>query len=221
MEIFETPLFEGMKEAEYREMLACGCTREKRARRGKVLYHAGSITHTFGILLSGCVHVAHTDLWGNRMILHSIAPGESFAETYAICRAPMMVEVTAAEDSRVLLVDLEVLMAEGNRRKSWYQTLLGRLLFLSTGKNLAWSSRFFCISAKSARDRILHYLSAESLRQGSREVVIPFDRQQMADYLNLERTALSKELGRMQKEGLLTFRKNRFCLTSPDETPRG
>ena len=72
------------------------------------------------------------------------------------------------------------------------------------------------ISSRHIRTRIMTYLSAEAVRLGSREVVIPFNRQQMADYLNVDRSALSRELGKMQEEGILTFRKNKFLLLDGD-----
>ena len=93
------------------------------------------------------------------------------------------------------------------------------MLVLSTSKNLAWSNRVFCISSKSIRARIMTYLSSEAVKRGTMKFVIPIDRQQMADYLNVERRALSKELGRMQKEGILTFRKNQFHLHHVEKQP--
>ena len=124
----------------------------------------------------------------------------------------MMVDVLAVEQSQVLWVRLTALLSPQNEREGWYHKLLRNVLILSTQKNLAWSSRVFCISAKTIRGRVMTYLSSEALRTGKRQFTIPFDRQQMADYLNVERSALSKELGKMQREGILTFRKNTFCL---------
>lgn len=128
-----------------------------------------------------------------------------------------MVDVTAARDSKVLFVDLGVLLTPGNHGKSWYPKLLQNLLVLSTQKNLAWSTRMVCITSKSIRTRVMTYLSAEAVRRGSMEFTIPFNRQQMADYLNVERSALSKELGHMRKEGILTFRKDHFHLLRTGE----
>lgn len=204
-------LFHGIQPEEYQELLSCGCIRVSEYPKGSILFHTGDRTEEFGILLSGEVYIENIDLWGNRMILHHIAPGQSFAETYAFCKVPMMVDVTAVQDCKVLFVNLGVL-TQGNEGKSWYPKLLYNLLLLSTQKNLAWSNRMFCISSKSIRTRVMTYLSAEAVKQGSMDITIPFDRQQMADYLNVERSALSKELGRMQKEGILSFRKGQFHL---------
>ena len=178
MKMPDHPIFAGIAQEEYEEMARRGCIRLADYSKEEVLLRTGDKTEEFGILLSGKIHIENIDLWGSRMILHSILPGGAFGETYAFCQAPMMVDV----------------------------------LILSTQKNLAWSSRMFCISAKTIRGRVMTYLSSEALRTGKRQFTIPFDRQQMADYLNVERSALSKELGKMQREGILTFRKNTVCL---------
>ena len=205
-------MFAGITQEEYEEMVRRGCIRLGDYPKEEVLLRTGDKTEEFGILLSGKIHIENMDLWGNRMILHSIPPGGAFGETYAFCQTPMMVDVVAVEQSQVLWVRLTALLAPSNEKEDWYHKLLRNVLILSTQKNLAWSSRIFCISAKTIRGRVMTYLSSEALRRGKRQFTIPFDRQQMADYLNVERSALSKELGKMQREGILIFRKNTFCL---------
>lgn len=213
----QPPIFRGIEEEEYRDLVSGGCVRRAEYQKGEVLFHTGDKTREFGILLDGEIHIENIDVWGTRLILHSIGAGQSFAETYAFCSEPLMVDVTAARDSNVLFVDLGVLLTPGNHSKSWYPKLLQNLLVLSTQKNLAWSQRMFCITSKSIRTRVMTYLSAEAVRRGAMEFTIPFNRQQMADYLNVERSALSKELGHMKKEGVLTFRKDHFHLLRTGE----
>lgn len=209
-------LFHNITDKEYRELTLKGCIRTAEYEKDSVILHTGDSTDEFGILLAGEIHIESIDLWGNRIILHNISAGQAFAETFAFCQVPMMVDVTAAQNSRVLFVDLAKLRMPDNRHRSWYPKLLQNLLILSTHKNLAWSTRILCISSKSIRTRVMTYLSGEAVRHNSTEFDIPFDRQQMADYLNVERSALSKELGRMKKEGILTFRKNHFSLKQID-----
>lgn len=211
------PVFKNVTQEEYDDMLFCGCIRITEYAKNSVLFHTGDKTKEFGILISGEIYIESIDLWGNRMILHQISPGGVFAETYAFCRVPMMVDVTAVQNSTVLFVDLSILLTAEYQKKSWYVKLLQSLLILSTNKNLLWSSRVLCITSKNIRSRVMIYLSSEAMKCGTTEFSIPFNRQQMADYLNVERSALSKELGRMQKEGILTFHKNRFCLHSLDK----
>lgn len=212
MEISSLALFRGIPPKECGEMMALGCVRTADFEKGAVLFRTGDVTGEFGVLLSGEVHVESGDLWGNRVILHSIPAGHAFAETYALCGVPMMADVIAVQPSRVLFIRLAALLDEANSAQPWYPKLLRNLTLLFARKNLAWSGRVFCLSAKGIRSRVMMYLSAQAAQAGSTEFSIPFDRQQLADYLNVERSALSKELGRMQREGILTFRKNHFQL---------
>lgn len=212
MEISSLALFLGIPLEECGEMMALGCVRTADFEKGAVLFRTGDVTGEFGVLLSGEVHVESGDLWGNRVILHSIPAGHAFAETYALCGVPMMADVIAVQPSRVLFIRLASLLDEANSAQPWYPKLLRNLTLLFARKNLAWSGRVFCLSAKDIRSRVMMYLSAQAAQAGSTEFSIPFDRQQLADYLNVERSALSKELGRMRNEGILTFRKNHFQL---------
>lgn len=212
MEISSLALFRGIPPEECGEMMALGCVRTADFEKGAVLFRTGDVTGEFGVLLSGEVHVESDDLWGNRVILHSIPAGHAFAETYALCGVPMMADVIAVQPSRVLFIRLAALLDETNSAQPWYPKLLCNLTLLFARKNLAWSGRVFCLSAKGIRSRVMMYLSAQAAQAGSTEFSIPFDRQQLADYLNVERSALSKELGRMRNEGILTFRKNHFQL---------
>lgn len=212
MKFLENPIFNGITEEEYRELDALGCTRHALYKRESAVFRTGDRTREFGILLSGALHIENIDLWGNRIILHNISQGEAFAETYALSGIPMMVDVTASGDSEILFLDLGKMLDEQNSSRPWHTKFLHNLLQLSAAKNIAWSSRMLCISSRHIRTRIMTYLSAEAVRSGGREIVIPFNRQQMADYLNVDRSALSRELGKMQEEGILEFRKNRFRL---------
>lgn len=217
MELDKNPVFRGIDTGEYQDMLSCQCTSPAEYEKGCAILRRGSVPRQFGVLLSGKAYIESTDFWGNRMILHHLSQGHSFAETYAFCKVPMMVDVTAVSHCQVLLIDLSRLLSDDNRAKSWYTKLLYNLLVLSSRKNLAWSQRVLCISSKSIRSRVMNYLSSEAIQQGGASFTIPFNRQQMADYLHVERSALSKELGKMQREGILSFSKNTFQLLLPLE----
>ncbi|MCR5539019.1 MAG: Crp/Fnr family transcriptional regulator [Lachnospiraceae bacterium] len=179
--------------------------------RGELILHAGDTTARMGLVLAGSVTVESNDVWGARSILSHAGPGEFFAETYAMLPDEvLLVDVSANEDCRILFLTMRALDEKGP--EPWRARLIRNLLNISLQKNLILSNRSFHTAPHSARARIMSYLNTMALRQGSDSFEIPFDRQQMADYLNLERTALSKELGRMQREGLITFKKNRFAL---------
>ena len=200
-------LFHSMTEAEIYATLDALQANEAVYTKGSVILHAGETTDRMGMVLSGSVTVESTDVWGNRTILALLDTGQFFAEVYALLAEILLVDVRTVEDCRILF------LCPGGierKREAWAVKLFRNLLTISARKNLTLSGRSFHTAPKTARGRIMAYLNTVSLQRHKRKFSIPFDRQQMADYLNLDRTALSKELGRMRDEGLIAFRKNRF-----------
>ena len=200
MKTEKTPLFRGIGETALAEMFTCGGARCKTYAKGEVLLRAGCITREVGVVQAGGVNIENIDLWGNRSILSHVPAGQVFAETYAFCGEPMMVDVVAAEETEALFLNMDVLIHTPH------------LLNISLHKNLALSERIFCTAPKTVRGRLLLYLSNQAAKAGSKSFRIPFDRQGLADYLNLDRSALSKELGKMRDEGILKTTKNEFTL---------
>ncbi|MEE0753330.1 Crp/Fnr family transcriptional regulator [Frisingicoccus sp.] len=209
-----TILFRGVSESEIKEMLTCLGGDVRSFEKGCVIYHMGDVVQSLGVVLSGNVHIENDDFWGNRSLLDSVGPGQIFAETYAcVSGEPLMVNVTASEKTEVLFLNIGRLLQTCSNACSHHSKLIRNLLAASAQKNLSLSRRIFHTSAKSIRGRLLSYLSYQALRQDSHCFEIPFNRQQLADYLSVDRSALSNELSKMQKEGILTVRKNRFCLS--------
>lgn len=217
MNVLQIPLFSDISENEFSQMQACRCMHRKIFHKGEYILHTGDPAYEIGVVLSGSVLIENIDLWGNKSILGSLGAGKIFAETYALCRESMLVDVVAAEKTEILFLNLQLLQNPENCHTSWCITLLHNLLRMSARNNLTLSGRIFCTTAKSVRRRVLAYLSAQAVQQGAMEITIPFNRQQMADYLNLDRSALSKELCRMREEGLLLFHKNHFTLLQMEE----
>ena len=173
---------------------------------------AGDSTKLVGIVLKGAVTIEANDVWGNKTILSHVGENGIFAETYALIpNETMLVDVCANTDSTILFIDMSGILSKSNMT-SWMIKLIKNTLRISMHKNLILSKRSFHISKKGARERLLSYLNTMSLQKHSNEFDIPFNRQQLADYLNLERTNMSKELGRMQRDGLIEFKKNHFIL---------
>lgn len=183
----------------------------RKYEKSGVIFRTGDIIHEIGIVQAGSVNIENTDLWGNRSILSNVGRGQVFGETYAMCGEPMMVDAVAAENSEILFLRLDILIDEN---QPWYGRIMSNMLRVSVQKNLELSSRIFFTTPKTIRGRLLAYLSAMSVKCGSTTFQVPFDRQQMADYLNLDRSALSKELGKMRDEGLIEFYKNTFRLNA-------
>lgn len=211
-------LFQGMSEQEVHTALQRLGATEKSYRRGECILHAGDTTSVLGLVLTGSATIENNDIWGNRTILSRVGRGEFFAETYAILeREPLQVDVIASEACTILFLRIGSLRELSRSMDAWTIPLITNLLTISAQKNITLSSRSFHTAPKTIRGRVMAYLNSVSLKKQSREFEIPFDRQQLADYLNLDRSALSKELGKMQREGLLQVRKNHFILeTDPD-----
>ncbi|WP_455720594.1 Crp/Fnr family transcriptional regulator [Agathobacter sp.] len=212
MEKIISPLLRGLNEKELQDMMDIHFSRKQTYEKNAIIFSAGSIIHEIGIVLSGSVNIENNDLWGNKSILSNVPAGQVFAETYAFSHEPMMVDAVAAEDCTILFLDFNMLMDNPLENRTWQNKIIKNMLNVSMQKNLALSSRIFCTSSKTIRGRLLTYLSSQSMKAGSTTFDIPFNRQQLADYLNTDRSALSNELGKMRDDGLIEFYKNTFRL---------
>ncbi len=210
--VISSALFKGIDSSALEEFRSIRALRTKTFQRGEFIFHSGDSTDEIGIVQSGSILIENIDPWGNRSILSSVSTGQVFAESYALSSEPLMVDAAASEDSLIIFVNIKRLLDESNTGKEWYGTFMKNLLFITSRKNMMLSLRIFCTTPKTIRSRLLTYLSGLYLKNGSKTFVVPFDRQQMADYLNVERTALSKELGRMKRDGMLDWKKNHFTL---------
>ena len=191
-----------MSDAEISSALSSLHAQEKRYKKGQALLHAGDVTEKLGLALEGSVTVESNDAWGNRTILSHIGKGQLFAETYALLSdEPLLVDVIANEDCRILFLYVGSTQKLAGISAPWAFRFTANLLTISSLKNLHLAGRSLHIAPKTVRGRVMAYLNTVSLQTRSKEFDIPFDRQQLADYLNVERTALSKELGKMQKDG--------------------
>ena len=215
-----TPLFRGISPSDIEEMSHCLHFRTARYERNDVIYLSGSTDVDIGLVLSGCVQVESNDLWGTKSILNMVEAGGVFAEAYACCPGEtMMVDVVAARDCEILFIRSRNVFQLCPSPCSRHADIIRNLVTVSARKNIRLSQRILDTSPKTIRGRLLSYLSRECALQGSRDITIPFDRQQLADYLSVERSALSKELGKMKADGLLDYKKNRFRLSADDMQP--
>lgn len=207
-----TPLFQGVTPEEAEEMLECLGARQQSFGKGERILETGSRIHELGMVLAGSVLVQTDDVWGTTTVLSRVGPGQIFAETYACAGERLMVDVVSAEECQILFFNVNRVLRTCPSSCGHHNKLIANLLTLSAQKNLDLSRKIFYTSAKSIRGRLLSYLSDQARACGSSRFTIPFDRQQLADYLNVERSALSNELGKMQREGLIRTKKNQFQL---------
>lgn len=203
-------LFKDLTSTELENCLSALNAHEKSYKKGDIILYAGDTTNYMGLVLSGSVTIESNDIWGNCSILSHVGSGQFFAETYALLPDEvLLVDVTANENCKILFFNIRRLWGSMSSF-SWKEKILKNLLIISSHKNLALSKKSFHTVSKSSRKRLLSYLNSVSIQNRSAEFDIPFNRQQLADYLNLERTNMSKELSHMQNEGIIEFRKNHF-----------
>lgn len=206
-----TMIFRGMDDDEIRDSLKFLQANERNFKKGAAILHAGNVTDKLGLVMEGSATIESDDAWGNRTILGNAETGQFFAETYSLLpNEPMLVNVVANEDCRILFLRIGSLNRLQSNTELWMLRFISNLLVISSHKNLMLSSRSFYTAPKTIRGRVMAYLNSVSMQKHAREFNIPFDRQQLADYLNLERTALSKELGKMKRDGLIDYYKNSF-----------
>lgn len=209
----QSALFRGANSDEIEAMLGCLVAKTRCYGKGALIYGAGQTVTALGLVLHGSVLIQSEDAWGRATVMDSLGPGQIFAETYACTPGePLMVNVLAAEPCEVLFLRVSRIFEFEENGCPHQRRLLRNLLALFAQKNLTLSRKIFHTSAKTIRERMLSYLSDQAIRAQSRSFSIPFGRQQLADYLNVDRSALSNELSKMQREGLIQVRRNHFVL---------
>lgn len=208
-----TELFRGVSVEEVRKVLSCLAARERSYFKGDIIYSTGDTVKEIGLVEEGSVNVVVNFLWGDSNIFGHVEKGEVFAETYAaVADKPLLCDVVAAENCRILFVDMSRLLTTCRNGCEYHNAIIHNIVAISAAKNLGLSSRMMHIASKSIRGRLLSYLNEQSIENGSRYFTIPFSRQQLADYLNVDRSALSNELSKMQKDGLIDFHRSDFYI---------
>ena len=209
----KTCLFSGINDEDISTMLNCLSARIASYQKEEFILHTGDLVDQVGMVLSGSVLIIKEDFWGNRSILSEISPGSLFAETYAcIGTTPLEVSTVASSDCQVLFLDFQKLLTTCSSACHFHTRLIHNLLSTLAQKNRILTKKLEHMSQKTTRDKLLSYLSAESLKAKSPSFTIPFNRQQLADYLSVDRSAMSSELGKLKKEGILDYNKNTFLL---------
>ncbi len=208
-----SPLFENVGEEHLSAMLGCLGAIERNYRRGETIFSEGDPATHMGILCQGSVQVERVDYDGNRTIVAEAAPGDLFAETFACAGAMHLpVSVTATQDSKVLLLDSRRISQPCCNACSFHQQMIYNLLKITAEKSLRLHQRAEIISHRTTREKLMAYLKLQAKQQGKRKFTVPFDRQQLADFLEVDRSGLSAEISKLRNEGVLKSRKSEFEL---------
>ena len=206
-------LFQGIDPEDLTGMLGCLGARQVSVKRGQPLFREGDPAIYLGIVLSGSVQVIREDFYGNRSIMAHIGPNQLFGESYAFSRIPTLpVSIIADEDTEVLLLDSRRVSVCCSNACSFHSQVIYNLLHLVAVNNLVLHQKIQITSKRTTREKLMAYLLNQAKLQGSNTFTIPYDRQELADYLEVDRSGLSAEISKLRREGVLESEKNSFRL---------
>ena len=206
-------LFSGIEDENLIPMLGCLGAKTESYRKNETIFSEGDSVGTFGIVLSGEVQIVQNDYYGNRSILANIESSEIFGETYACAEIESLpVDVVASEDSEVMLVDVHRVTRSCGNACSFHSQIIFNLVKIVAEKNLVFHRKIMVTAGRTTREKLMVYLLSEAKKQNSDTFKIPYDRQELADYLEVERSGLSAEISKLRREGVILADKNLFTI---------
>lgn len=209
----QTQLFAGAGEDEITAMLDCLQAKLCTYKKGEYIFRQGERINYITVLVKGSLHIQNDDYWGNHSIINTVSIGEVFGEAYiAPDSGAILNDVAAVEDSAVIFFDVRKMLTVCSSGCKFHTLVIQNLFFTISEKNRKLVQKLGHMSKHSTKEKLISFLSEEAKRQNSRAFTISFNRQQLADFLSVDRSAMSKELCKMRDEGLLTFEKNKFTL---------
>lgn len=209
-------IFQGISAQELNGVLACLNAAKSSYQKGEYLLLAGDKASAMGLLLEGSLLILQEDIWGNCNLMGNAKPGDIFAEAFAcLPDVPLNVSVMAQQDCTVLWLEIPRLLSSCNSACPHHQRMIQNLLAAFAAKNRVLNTRLTHMGKRSTKEKLLSYLSAQAQHNQSNQFSIPFNRQQLADYLSVERSAMSLELCKLRDAGLISFDKNNFVLHTP------
>lgn len=211
--LLRCPLFAGMEEKEIAAVLHCLGVQAKKYRQGEVILAEGDAAERMGIVLQGRVRVVREDYFGNRSIMAKLSAGQLFAEAFA-CAGDMRlpVNVIADEAAGILLIDAQRILHTCDSACAFHTQLIYNLVKILAVKNLVCQEKIEVTSRRTTREKLLAYLMLCAKQAGSNCFTVPFDRQELADYLEVDRSGLSAEISKLRKEGVIRCERSHFEL---------
>ena len=207
------PLFDGIDRQDLTGMLGCLGAKQISTKKGQPLFREGDKAIYVGIVLSGSVQLIREDYYGNRSIVAHLGPKQLFSESYAFSGiATLPVSIMADEDTEVLLLDSRRISVCCSNACSFHSQVIYNLLRLVAQNNLVLHQKIQITSKRTTREKLMAYLLSQAKHQGTNAFTIPYDRQELADYLEVDRTGLSAEISKLRREGILECEKSNFRL---------
>lgn len=208
-----TQLFSGVSENEITTMLNCLQAKLLTFQKGEYVFKQGEHIDKITVLVDGKLLIQRNDFWGNRSIVNVIRVGEMFGEAYIAPESGAIInDVIAEEDSSIIFFDVQRILTVCPSACRFHSMVIQNLFFAISEKNRKLVQKIGYMSNRTTRTKLLSYLSEEAKKQNKSHFSIPFNRQQLADFLCVDRSAMSNELCKMRDEGLLQFEKNEFTL---------
>lgn len=207
------PLFFEIEDESLLRMLNCLGARVLSLDKKYTIFAEGTKAKYIGIVLSGAVQVIQVDYYGNRSILSEIGVSGLFAEEFACSEIfSLPVSVVANEPSEIMLIDCSHILNTCKNGCGHHHQLIYNLMKGLATKTIMFHQRIEVTSKRTTREKLLSYLTLQAKQNGKPSFDIPFDRQELADYLEVERSGLSAEISKLKKEGLIDNSKNHFKL---------
>lgn len=208
-----SPLFAGIDEQELSAMMGCLNPKKIAVAKGEPVFLEGDEAGFIGFVLDGAVQIVRDDFYGNRSILSTATRGQLFAEAFACSQSPFMpVSGYATKDSTVVLFSCRKMLTVCTSACRFHNQLVRNLLTVVAQRNLELGGKIQIMSQKTTREKLMAYLLEQAKLSGKAEFTIPLDRQALADYLGVERSAMSWELSKLRKEGILDTKGSYFHL---------
>lgn len=207
------PLFNQIEDESLVRALVCLGAKEKSYKKGDTVLTEGQEAKYFGIVLKGSVQLERVDYYGNRSILTSIEPSQLFGEAFACAGIKSLpIDVIAAEDTDILFIDVKRAASSCDAACAFHAQLIINLLNIVAKKNLVLHQKIEITSKHSTREKLMTYLFLQEKNTGSRTFTIPYNRQELADYLGVERSGLSAEISKLRNEKVLECKRSTFTL---------
>ena len=204
-------LFQEIEDADLLKMLGCLGARVGHYDKKYTIFAEGSSARYIGVVLTGSAQITQVDYYGNRSILAEMGAGEVFGEAFACAGVSAIpISVIANEPSDIMILDSGHILHTCSNHCGFHQRLIFNLMKDLANKTLMFHQRIEITSKRTTREKLMAYLMMRSKQTGSRRFEIPFDRQELADYLEVDRSGLSAEISKMRREGLIKSEKNRF-----------
>lgn len=207
------PLFRQVGRENYGKMLRCFGARVVCLRKGSALFSEGQRADRVGIVLAGAVQFVQDDYFGNRSILSMTGPGELFGEGFACAGVDALpVSIIATVDSQIMLIDCSHIMTMCHNACPFHNQMIRNLLISVAQSNLRLNQKIEILSKRTTKEKVMAYLLSEAKLHGSNDFIIPYDRQELADYLGVERSAMSTVIGGLRDEGIIRVNRRHFTL---------